>query len=454
MGKSDKTKKCISNKDGKCILTTCHRYGKMCFGEKSCRFYTAQRNMKKSIMNKTAASGDKKVLLIKDPYKPVYIDNQYYPSLFDLYIDNNDLYRSEVNSKNRRIKFTKEIIDFFNLHKKRINKTKNTLGPEGAKNQLRSVWNTYHEKQKELRGLSGEDQIFDLLISTRQGSTCWVKEQSSHSSSGRHEIYSTMVGPYKYYLYATAYKGTDSKERWVLKLNTELVAIKKVYSNYTQRYNQELYKAIVQNAVRKENDVLSHMEHHETKKSKREVSIKSGDFVVRTNLFRCFHEEHEIEEIIGIVKILNRMGKEEVKRIPCAYCEQCHCFFMMTSEYKKLAQSGVILCQLVDSADYYVHGTSSSYYGANASLLMLNGYNVKANNGLTEYQRIGILKNIMDNGIMTPHKIISYLDFFIAQKQYMHAYKEAVEKWKHDREFVIQYQNESKREVEIKKIRR
>ena len=83
---------------------------------------------------------------------------------------------------------------------------------------------------------------------------------------------------------------------------------------------------------------------------------------------------------------------------------------------------------------------------------MINGYNVKASSGLTEKQRIEILKNIIENKIMTPHRIVSYLDFFISQKQYMPQYSEAISKWKHDREFVLQYQNEQKREVEISRI--
>jgi len=65
-----------------------------------------------------------------------------------------------------------------------------------------------------------------------------------------------------------------------------------------------------------------------------------------------------------------------------------------------------------------------------------------------------ILKNIIKNRVLTPHRIVSYLDMFIDQKVHMPQYKEAVEKWKIDRNYVLNYKNAEKRTVKIESIKR
>lgn len=102
---------------------------------------------------------------------------------------------------------------------------------------------------------------------------------------------------------------------------------------------------------------------------------------------------------------------------------------------------------------YYKKGKLQDFNAASESLLMQNGYNVKANNGLTDVQRQVILQNIMDNKILTPHRISSYLDMFIAQKGNMPQYKEAILKWEKDRSFVLDYKNGAKRNVDIQSIK-
>ena len=88
------------------------------------------------------------------------------------------------------------------------------------------------------------------------------------------------------------------------------------------------------------------------------------------------------------------------------------------------------------------------------SLLMRNGYNVKASIGLTDIQRQIILRNIMESQILTPHKIASYLDMFISQKKNLPQYKEAILKWQKDKRYVLDYDADDKRNVFIKSIKR
>lgn len=189
-------------------------------------------------------------------------------------------------------------------------------------------------------------------------------------------------------------------------------------------------------------------------KLRKQIEINHGDFVVRTNLFRCFYKDHLVEEIIGLLKIITPQGKEVTDKVACAYCSKCNCYYMLTSEYNRVSQKGIILCQLIDKDDYYKTGTFNRMNRVNESLLMQNGYNVKANVGLTDIQRQMILESIMENNILTPHRIVSYIDTFILQKRNMPQYNNAVKKWELDKQFVLSYDNEHKREVEIKSIKR
>ena len=46
---------------------------------------------------------------------------------------------------------------------------------------------------------------------------------------------------------------------------------------------------------------------------------------------------------------------------------------------------------------------------------------------------------MIDNDVLTRSEIISYLDFFINQRQYQSKFELAVSKWEADREFVENY---------------
>lgn len=70
---------------------------------------------------------------------------------------------------------------------------------------------------------------------------------------------------------------------------------------------------------------------------------------------------------------------------------------------------------------------------------MQYGYNVSQTEGLTEKVRHKILAVLIDNHIMRKSDIISYLDFFISQRQNQSKFELAVSKWAADRDFVSDY---------------
>lgn len=184
-------------------------------------------------------------------------------------------------------------------------------------------------------------------------------------------------------------------------------------------------------------------------KIKKEQCIKQDDFVVVTNVFRCYFKNHNIEEVLGIIKLETRQGTIIEEKIPCAYCPTCDCYFILTSQYKTLSIGKFLLCRLLEKDEYVEYVKNGIIGGATESLLMVNGYNVKSTVGLTDTERHTILKKIMDSNILSPHVIASYLDMFIVQKKNLSQYQNAIAKWTHDKKFVLSYEENKKRKVRI-----
>lgn len=206
------------------------------------------------------------------------------------------------------------------------------------------------------------------------------------------------------------------------------------------------HQELINNIKKYKNNILKNKEIVNTNKPKSkqkqnmnaipEIGVR--DFVVRTNVFKCMHNKHNINNIAAMINIDND-GKRELVKISAGYCTQCKVYFIMDSTYQNLKRKGVILCRVTDEKNYmkgtYINGMRL----AKESLLMQYGYNVSQTEGLTDLRRHKILAVIIDNKIMSKGEIISYLDFFINQRSGMSNMERAIAKWESDREFVEEY---------------
>ena len=107
---------------------------------------------------------------------------------------------------------------------------------------------------------------------------------------------------------------------------------------------------------------------------------------------------------------------------------------------------------MIEKEEFYKSGINGFADIKDESVLMQNGYNVQAKVGLTDIQRQTILANIMDEKILSASQIISYLQFFKAQKRNLPSYKMAVDKWDADLQFTKLYQQDKKQRVFINSI--
>lgn len=181
------------------------------------------------------------------------------------------------------------------------------------------------------------------------------------------------------------------------------------------------------------------------------ADIGFHDLVIKCNVFHCIHKQHTITDITGIIHIKSDLGKEELK-IPAGYCADCNTFFILYSTYQQLTSKGIVLCRIMDEKAYFNRNFLYGNKLARESLLMQYGYNVSQVNDISDDQRHMILASILDNKVFSKNEIISYLNFFISQKQSQENMQLAIAKWKKDRLFVENYNLGKYTEMEIKTV--
>lgn len=168
--------------------------------------------------------------------------------------------------------------------------------------------------------------------------------------------------------------------------------------------------------------------------------IRVKDFVVRRTTFKCSHNNHKLQNIDGVMSIIDQDGSIRQTTVPAGYCPNCNIFFIMESTYQNLRRLGTPICRVSDEKAYmsnpaFVNGMQL----AQESILMQYGYSVSQEEGLTSARRKKILALLVDNKILTRSEIISYLDFFINQRKYQQKYELAISKWESDRDFIAEY---------------
>lgn len=181
--------------------------------------------------------------------------------------------------------------------------------------------------------------------------------------------------------------------------------------------------------------------------------IPEGHIITRVTLFKCTKNNHKLTDICCCVRILKEDGEESVEKIPGGYCKECDKYFILEEDYKQLKQKGLLLCKVVE-ADYWVtQGKEMDYSQLKTeSLLHMMGYNVNVVENLTVQQRQGLLKFIVDEGILTVAEIRSRLRWLINRGSKTPRMWKAVLKWNADSDFLKQYGLANKMIIDVEKV--
>lgn len=173
--------------------------------------------------------------------------------------------------------------------------------------------------------------------------------------------------------------------------------------------------------------------------------IESADFIIRENNYRCVVNNHKLQMIDAVVKVLNDNTVTEVI-LPAAYCPKCNKYYILERYYEALKKYGYICCR-VDTFESLVSENGDDYYSQrkDKSILMQYGYTVSKQKGLSEKERQDILDFVIDNNVLSKADVIEHIEWQISEKSNKSKNNEAVEKWKKDVNYVRRKNSKNKR---------
>ena len=161
------------------------------------------------------------------------------------------------------------------------------------------------------------------------------------------------------------------------------------------------------------------------------------DLIVRSNSFYC-NKHHEIIDMAGEVEVVDQKGNIFCYLIPIAYCKTCDAYFVLENTYKDLKKNGRrIRCEILSYKQYIASKENKNMELSEIGPLKSWGYTVSQEAGYSAIQRQGILEDIIDSGILTKDKVLSYLNFF--EKQHCGGSPTALARWEEDYKYISQY---------------
>ncbi len=151
------------------------------------------------------------------------------------------------------------------------------------------------------------------------------------------------------------------------------------------------------------------------------------------------------------------MGVIVTENLSAGYCKDCNIYFILERDYLRLKKSGVVLCQLI-TYEVYTNSKSTNINSLDLkpeSLLHRCGYNVSSTENLSQEQRRGILRRVIDCGLYSVSGLCSYLDWLIDRnsRSSTRDMSNAISKWTSDRDYIASYKTDNARLVGIKSLR-
>lgn len=173
-----------------------------------------------------------------------------------------------------------------------------------------------------------------------------------------------------------------------------------------------------------------------------QYGISFEDFVVRSNIFSC-NKNHELESIQALISVLKYNGEVSNEIVSAGFCKHCNCYFILERDYLRLRSLGLPLCRQITEKAYRENGDELfNGEGLNPqSILNQIGYNVNANEDLSNTQRQDILSFAVETGLYTPSGICSFLDWLIDKNSRVsnRDMSDAIRKWTEDRNYIARY---------------
>lgn len=170
---------------------------------------------------------------------------------------------------------------------------------------------------------------------------------------------------------------------------------------------------------------------------------------IHKNHIKCQRDNHHI---VSATAILTGLNHREIS-LNVNYCKKCKMFFMNYTTYEMYREKyGVLLGHL--RMDSYSESMHDGQILADESPLKLCGYSVNQKDGYTNSTREYIISQIIDKVIMTKSEVVRYLEYFIGMNGKKRGNELALEKWKADLKFTLNYHSDVQTRHRIKEIQK
>ena len=222
-------------------------------------------------------------------------------------------------------------------------------------------------------------------------------------------------------------------------LNLLYAALNKQFS-FT--YEECLYYILYFNKNRSFNKATSKLFDFCNTKTPKEVVLYQG-----RNL--CSNHPNKVHCITALVWCSR---SEKLVPISLYHCEECNFYFINYESYKRYADKfGLPFLQLTTREHYF--STTNDYYSQlrEQSDLAIYGYNVNQYTDMTHCERINLLTDLIDMGLITKAKIINHIEYLLRSRR-NEKYRLARIKWQEDLEYINDYKINTQRFVWTKLI--
>ena len=233
-------------------------------------------------------------------------------------------------------------------------------------------------------------------------------------------------------------------------------AIKKIIENEIRINNnkKEINKLLKQYKEEKENEVLiKSVATNCTDDDLDKYNIfEVENEIVVSDTYNCNLRGHVLEDLTGIVAVVNKEGEVILKKISVAYCKNCDKYYMIKALYESIKKDGIPLCRI--TIDEYIKNKGQfNQYMNEESILAKNGYSVNQQDNLSKTQRQAIISIVIDTKQMSKSNIIGHLSYLINRTNYSRKnFDAAIAKWSDDIDFVSNYKEGTYKNIFINKI--
>lgn len=179
--------------------------------------------------------------------------------------------------------------------------------------------------------------------------------------------------------------------------------------------------------------------------------VNPQDFLIVTSVRNCAGRNHALKEVNAKIRALKNNGSIVELITPAFYCESCRQYYMLEQDYERVMKYGAPLCKTITIESFIKMKEGMIQYN-DESVLHSLGYNVNAQEDLSDRERHNILSVVIDEGVMSKAEVLSFLDYLIRRSQGSPRLDNARGKWSRDRQYVSQYRRKPARSVDVKSI--